>query len=277
MNGLFVGRGTALFGVVGYPLTHTLSPPMQNAAFRALDMSAAYVPVPLVPSRLRTGLSQLADAGAAGLNVTVPFKRAVLDWVDETHASAARAGSANTITWRGGRSIAGSTDGAGLVADLATWGVTPSGLRVAMIGAGGAARAAAIALIDGGAHVTCYARDPDRASREIPWEVASLDRLARTGRIETDLVVHATPLGADGRSAVPVAWDAIDPGARVYDMVYEPRETPLLAAARRAGHMVRGGVGMLVQQGARAFEAWTDRRAPVRVMAEAIGARDVVA
>jgi shikimate dehydrogenase len=270
------GAGTALFGVIGFPLARTLSPPMHNAAFRAEEIPAVYLPFVCPPEVLADRLARLVAGGLVGLNVTAPHKAAVLEIADEADAHALAARSANTLLVRDGRVRALSTDGEGFLDDLGRWGIDVAGSHVAFIGAGGAARAVARACRARGARVSCFARSPARASDGAGWTVHPLDALLGSRIADVDLLVNATPLGEDGRTMPEVGWAALRPGARVYDMVTASDPTPWMVVARARGVAARGGRGMLLHQGARAFTAWTGRRAPLEVMADAIDAGEVL-
>jgi shikimate dehydrogenase len=221
-------------------------------------------------------MARLVQMRIAGVNVTAPFKAAAARWVADLDGVASRAGSVNTIAWRGARAAGTSTDGAGFLRDLAVVGWSPGGRRVVCVGAGGAARAIGWALAGQGVQsFACYARRPERVDwlpddrfRVRPWSALASDEGAELRRAE--LIVQATPLGGSG-DAPPIDWRAVPPDALAVDLRYTPPVTPFLAAARARGCRTRGGLGMLLFQGALAFEFWTERRAPLQEMADAIG------
>lgn len=275
-------RGTTrLTGVFGWPVSHTLSPRMHNAAFAALGLDWAYLPLPVPPERVGDAVRGLPALGFAGANVTVPHKQAVLPFVDELTPIARAVGAVNTLIVRPDGSILGhSTDGAGFLADLASHHVSPR--RVLLLGAGGAARAVAFALVERGVRVMVAARSPAQAESLCSSVAAALPEAA--GRLsrhpfpnalpalatEADLIVNATSLGLHEGDALPWHPDAtLHAGQVVYDLIYN-RPTPLLARAEAAGAAAIGGLGMLVHQGAAAFELWTGLPAPVEVMAQAL-------
>lgn len=276
---LGVGKLDERYAVVGYPLDVTLSPPMQNAAFRHYGMAAVYVPVPLAPDAFEAGVRRLVDEGVRGLNVTVPFKEAAFRLADVCTEVARRAMSVNTFKVEDGRLVGTSTDGEGLLRDLATIGVSAEGMRIALYGAGGAARAIGRALLDAGARellvVSRRPEEVDWVPRDqgdvVPWGAVAE---GQTGLGPVGLLLNATPLGTGGVGEIPVPWRDVDRETVVYDLLYDPPTTPLLAAARRAGCRARNGLGMLLHQGAAAFEFWTGHPAPVEAMADAIGFSD---
>lgn len=272
---------TKLAGVVGWPLDHTLSPAMHNAAYEDMGLDAVYVPLPV---RNEGELTRLVSAVRVlpflGLNVTMPFKRAMLDLCDEVAALAWLAGAVNTVHCCEGRLIGYSTDGRGLLESLAEEvGFNAEGKRVALLGAGGAAGAALVALlVSRAARVAVVNRTKERAeqllagvvehARATELAAVALDE-AREDVTEADLVVNATPVGmnASGEMPVPASW--LRAGQVVADMVYRPAVTPLLRAAEEAGATPVGGLGMLVAQGAMAIDIWAGAdgvRAPRGVM-----------
>jgi len=273
-------RSTMSFQVVllGDPVAHSVSPAMHNAAFRALDLPGHYA-ARRVPSAL------LADAVAAlrgevyrGANVTVPHKQAVLPLLDELGPDAAAIGAVNTIVREGGRLRGENTDAPGLLAALeSALGIVPYGLRILLLGAGGAARAAAAAMLSRGpASLTIYNRDPARAERlatelraRYGGRVRAVERaVALDEGADVDLVVNATSAGLDGVS-LPLAGLRPRPGASLYDMVYAPSPTPLMCALADEGANVADGLAMLVAQAAASFALWTGRDAPVATMRDA--------
>jgi shikimate dehydrogenase len=211
----------------------------------------------------------LPQLGLSGFSVTRPYKAAILPHLDSVTPNAAEAGSANTVVTEGGRLVGLSTDGDGVLVPLRRR-LDPAGRVVAIVGAGGAARAAAFALVRAGARVTVLARRPEQAAEVRGATGCASAELGGLTRLAWDVLVNATPLGSGSfPGETPVPADALRPGAVVFDMVYEPRETPLLAAAKRRGCRVIDGVEMLVAQAVGQFEAWTGSPAPVEAMGEA--------
>jgi shikimate dehydrogenase len=276
---------TRLTGVIGWPVSHSLSPRMHNAAFAALGLDWAYVPLPVPPERLGEAVRGLVALGFAGANITVPHKQAVIPFLDGLTPIARAVGAVNTIVVRPDGSLLGdNTDGAGFVADLRTQTANRKSqiTQSLVIGAGGAARAVVYALAEGGATIKVANRTLKNA-RKLCQDIASAlpdaanrlqacqwpDDLTRLA-VEVDLIVNTTSLGL--HEGDPMPWDAtvaFRPRQVVYDLIYN-RPTELLALARSQGATAIDGLGMLVHQGARAFELWTGQDAPVEVMAEAI-------
>ena len=240
-------RGTTtLVGLLGWPTSHSLSPPMQNAAFAALGLDWVYVPLPTPPERLGDAVKGLQAVGFAGANVTIPHKQAVIPLCDELDEVAQAAGSVNTLLFDGDRILGSSTDG-----DAVAVQVDPPGRRALVLGAGGSALAAVEALRRHGAEVTMASR------REAGWP-PSVDGY--------DILVNATPV----KEEIIVAPHA---GMEVVDLAYLPdgRDTALVAAARAAGcDVVVDGLDVLLFQGAAAFERWTGVPAPLAAMRAAL-------
>jgi shikimate dehydrogenase len=288
---LRIDGSTRLVGVMGWPVSHSRSPAMHNAAFAALGLNYVYVPLPVPPSEVATSVRALRGLGFAGVNVTVPHKAAVLSLLDTLTPIAAAIASVNTIVVRADGMLSGdSTDGAGFLEDLRVHGCEPAGRSVLLIGAGGAAKAVAYALAGCGAAVMVSNRTRERADELCRLVLAALpparitahafpEGLARLAE-RADLVVNATSLGLHVERD-PLPWDPavpFRPGQIAYDLVYSPGTggqaslpTPFLQLAAEAGAQAIDGLGMLVYQGARAFELWTGQRAPVEVMRAAVG------
>ncbi len=271
---------TLRVGIFGYPLGHSISPAFQQAAFDHVGLDARYEAWQTPPDALAEAVSCLRRNGYLGANVTVPHKVAVREHMDELDPWAEAIGAVNTIVSQEGRLVGFNTDAHGFVESLRSEvRFDARGKRVVLIGAGGAARAAAFGLArEGAASLVIANRTPARAEalaaeiRDSVAEVAALDLESPSlaERIASaDLVVNATSVGmqggpAEGRS--PVADGLIPPACVVHDMVYNPEATPLLKMAKDAGAQIVGGLPMLVHQGAAAFERWTGKDAPIDVM-----------
>ena len=283
-------------GLIGWPVAHSLSPRMHEAGFAALGIDGVYERWPVEPGQVGARLAQLRDERVDGANVTVPHKQAVIPHLDALTETARRLGAVNTI-WREGDRLHGdNTDLPGFLAHLRAEGVEPAGKRVLVLGAGGAARAVVAGLAQAGcAALTVLNRTVARA-RELEAELRAADLLAasdlhapppvsrrgpvdmRCGAFPADLARHTdaeliVQCAALGMSDGALAWDpevALRPGQVVYDLVYTPRETPLLRKATVDGARAIGGLGMLVHQGALAFTRWTGRPAPLDVMTRAV-------
>jgi len=270
-----VSGSTTVVGVIGDPVRHSLSPAIHNAAFAALGLDWVYVAFPVPRGRGGAAVAAVRDLGLAGINVTMPHKEDVAAACDDLTPDAAVLRSVNTVVSRpGGWMLGHSTDGPGFLAALAEEGIAVDGRRSLVLGAGGAARAVVLALDGAGAEVIVAARRPEAAVA-----AAGLAGSARAIALDevdavvsgADLVVNATPMGMAGE-APPLDTDRLGPAQAVVDLVYDPAETPLLAAARARGARTSNGLGMLVHQAARSFELWTAAEAPLAVMRQAADA-----
>lgn len=262
---------TRLAGVIGWPVRHSRSPDLHNAAYRALGLDWLYVALPVPPGAVGAALGGMRALGIEGLSVTMPHKGAAAAAVDTCTADAAALGAVNSIRRDGDRLIGDNTDGGGYLDSLRAAGVDPSGMRCVVLGAGGAARAVVRALAGAGAEsVVVVARHPGRAA----VAAALAGEAGATGDADdvctADLLVNATPLGMGDDTTLAADPAVLADHAVISDLVYHPRRTPLLAAAEARGLRTVGGIGMLVHQAARQVEAWTGRPAPVDVMAAAV-------
>lgn len=248
--------------LLGHPVDHSVSPQIHSAAFAAAGVDAAYLAFDVNPADLATAVAGLRALGFAGANITVPHKAAVWGLVDARTPEAEAVGAANTLYWEDGRLVADNTDAAGLQEVLGDLSVQP-GYPVVVFGAGGAARAAAVALGRLGARVEVVARREDAAA-----DVAALARRMGAdvrGVEDPGLVMNATPLGLRGET-LPERFMHLSAGQTALDLVYGPADTPFLAAARRGGADAHDGLAMLVAQAALSFERWTGVPAPVAEM-----------
>jgi shikimate dehydrogenase len=254
-------------GVLGWPVSHSRSPAMHNAAFAALGMRDwHYQRLPAPPEIFEETVRSLPASGFVGANVTIPHKEAALALADTATEAARAIGAANTLSFGADGAIAASnTDAPGLLAALSGAGVAPAGQVALVLGAGGSARAAAYALREAGAtRVAVWNRTPERAeqlARELGVEAVSRP-------IGADLLVNCTSVGlSDGEfKELPVDADALGTYATVADLVYRAGGTGLVAQARRRGCTVVDGLEVLVRQGALSFLAWTGREAPIDAM-----------
>ena len=274
---LNINGQTKFVGLIGYPVEHSLSPAMHNSAFAALNLNWCYVPLPVHPERLGEAVAGLRAMSFVGANVTVPNKEAVMSYLDEVTPEAQAIGAVNTIVMREGKSIGHNTDWQGFLTALSEGGFDPRGRRAVVLGAGGAARAVVYALAHAGAQVTVLNRTLARAQALVQGSSPLFPSLPLTLQTlkeqttEAHLLVNATPVGTwpeVGKSIWPEDL-AFPSHLTVFDLVYNPRQTKLLRQARAAGAKAVGGLGMLVHQGAVAFELWTGEKAPVETMYEA--------
>jgi 3-dehydroquinate dehydratase/shikimate dehydrogenase len=260
-----IDDATALYGLVGRPVSHSVSPAMHNAAFEATQVNAVYLPLPAID--VDDFMAFARAFGLRGASVTVPYKVAFFERVDEAYSVARRVGAVNTIRLEGGRWIGENTDANAFLRPLQDREGAAHG-RASILGAGGAARAVAVALASTGARVTIHARDREQAER------AALATAAAVGPFPPapdtwDLLVNCTPIGMH-----PAVDETPMPAARltggcVYDLIYNPPATRLLRDAERMGCRVVNGLEMLVAQAQEQFHWWTGMRAPAGVMREA--------
>jgi len=278
---------TRIVGVIGWPVAHSVSPAMHNAAFRALGLDWCYVPFPVHPERLAQALAGVRGLGLGGINATVPHKQALLPLVDELTPEARAVGAVNTVMVKDETLVGHNTDVGGFLRALGEAGFDARGCAALVLGAGGAARAVVYALARVGAHLTILNRTASRAcdlarefasgsqgtatvvSAEARLEGGSLDeQTLRRAAPQARLIVNTTSLGmwpevetSPWIEGVPFPADAL-----LFDLVYNPRETLFMRQARTGGARAVDGLRMLVHQGAEAFELWTGVQPPVEVM-----------
>ncbi len=274
---------TIVCGLIGDPVEHSMSPAMQNAAFRKLGLDYAYVPFRVKSEDVGRAIAGMRALNITGLNVTMPHKVAVIPFLDRLDDLATKIGAVNTIANEAGVLTGYNTDASGFLQSLIENGFEPKGKRVLVIGAGGAARAVTFALMDRQASLMILNRTLDRAQ-----ELARQLSLHFYGEVESGLLSEQTLAGAVGRAEMvvnttsvgmgamagesPVPSQLLRPGLLVYDIVYNPVRTRFLREAEAAGCMTISGTDMLAWQGAFAFERWTGKTAPVDLMkAEIVG------
>jgi shikimate dehydrogenase len=271
-----VGGTTRTVGVLGWPVEHSLSPAIHNAAFVALELDWIYVPLPVEPSRIGEALEGIRALGFAGANVTMPHKGAAAAGMDLLSEDAERLGAVNTIVVDGPTLVGHNTDAPGFDRFLRRdVGFDPAGRSALVFGAGGAARACALALARAGAaSVTVAARDQARVD-DVRTAVEGLRTDVRAvafpdaAEVEADLIVNATPVGRDDEM---LPLPRIHRGMVVVELLYHPAVTPLTTAARSGGAATFGGIGLLLHQAALSFELWTGRQPPLDVMSAAASA-----
>jgi 3-dehydroquinate dehydratase/shikimate dehydrogenase len=258
-------RTTEVYGIVGRPVAHSASPAMHNAAFRAARLDAVYLPLPAVDV---DDFVEFARAlGIKGASVTIPYKIALYERVDEAYAVARRIGAINTIRVEDGRWIGGNTDASAFLAPLSRR-VPLTGTRVAVLGAGGASRAVAVALASSGAQVCIHARNLAQA-QDVAMLTSACAGPWPPAPDSWDLLINCTPVGMHPRvNETPLDGAALT-GRCVYDLIYNPPVTRLLREAATAGCHTIGGLEMLVAQAHEQFQWWTDVRPAAGVMREA--------
>jgi shikimate dehydrogenase len=278
-----------LFGLIGDPVAHSLSPFIMNRAFEAYGMDAVYVAFGIKPERLVPSIAGLTAMGVAGLNVTYPYKEEVLYHVDAVSSEVEVINAANTLVFDDDEICGYNTDAAGTATALEQFaGVSLDGARAFIYGTGGAACAAAYGILASGAqHVAFATRSPDRGAMVIerfqfafPEQSVAMvtlnDPAFRTARRDAfrdaSIVINATTVGMVGHSAGSLLEDTswIRSDQVFFDFVYRPKQTVFLDTARRAGGKTLGGLALLVAQAAESFRIWTDHGFDIKEMAEAV-------
>ncbi|OLD51733.1 MAG: shikimate dehydrogenase [Armatimonadetes bacterium 13_1_40CM_3_65_7] len=287
---------TTLVGIIGDPVAHSLSPRMHNAAFDALQMNWRYAAFRVPAAGLSQALRGVVALGMAGVNITIPHKESAAGLLDELDDLARQIAAVNTVRVSGGRLTGFNTDARGVLDALTSDGGMPvSGRRCVVVGAGGGGRAAAFALAAAGASRVTVLNRTERKARNL---ADAVHRAAPDCRVEpaplavetvrravedAEIVVHATAAtmsaamgGGGGRADwLQAMARGLRQGMAVLDMVYTPAWTELLGAAKAAGATAVSGLSMLVFQGARSFQLWTGRPAPLDVMRRAVGLNEL--
>ena len=269
-------------GLFGFPLKHTLSPAMHNAAFRASGIPGIYFAFERNKSRFLKLIRSRKRMILDGFNLTVPYKETILPYLDSMDADAKLTGAVNTVRRVNNRWIGHNTDVIGFRKSLRDAGFSASGKRVVVLGAGGAARAVLVVLASQGARkIVVGNRTVSKAKKlihefqkkfhRIEWQAASNRREMEAALQDAHLVVNATSLGLKPADPLPVSAGALPKrGMLVYDLIYRPKVTRFLRLARSKGHRIMNGERMLLYQGARAFELWTGQKAPLNTMKKAL-------
>jgi shikimate dehydrogenase len=274
---------TKVLGIIGHPVSHSLSPVMHNAAIEALGLDYVYVPFQVAPEHLSMAVHGLRALGVQGFNVTIPHKSAIMSLLDSISPEAELCGAVNTVNLENNLLVGYNTDGAGLLKSLSNdLGFRPSGTTVLILGAGGAARGALASLCKAGvSRVIVANRTRERGEAlvetfrdrfgNVSFQLCSLE----AGDLEehltaAHLLLNTTSVGMNGSSFDGLNLAQMADCAMIYDMVYSPAETPLLAEARGKGLAYANGIGMLVAQGEAAFSIWTGVEPPSGAMKEAL-------
>ena len=261
---------TKVYAILGWPVAHSLSPLMQNAAFSAAGIDAVYVPFPVQEAELANAVTGLRALGICGCNITVPHKEKIAEHLDYLSPEAQAIGAVNTMVRNGDTLEGHNTDVSGFITSLGhDLGFTPFGNRVVVLGAGGAARACVYALARAEATSICVAnRNPKRAE-SICRDFSSLfsatsitscglnDKSFTTACLEADLIVNTTSIGLVDNAADPLPWGDINSKTLFYDVVYKAGLTPMVASASKHGLHAVDGLGMLIAQGEQSFRIWT--------------------
>jgi shikimate dehydrogenase len=272
-----INASTRLCAVLGSPIAHSASPAMHNAAFAALGLNWRYLAFEVDPKNLRAAIAGAKAMNVAGLNLTVPHKLLAMEMVDALDESAKKWGAVNTILFNEKGATGFNTDADAIVAAIRNdLKMEPRGAKVLLLGAGGAGRTAALKLASEEVGELFLVNRTQNKAEEIAAEIQKqfppVEVSTAYPKSAVDLVLNATSLGlkpADG-SPLDEKQFSLKQTRAVYDMIYRPAETPLLKSAKAAGCQTANGLGMLLHQGAKAFEIWTGRTAPLEVMRHAL-------
>jgi len=275
-----INSETKLTGIIGYPLKHTLSPKMHNEVFRALNLNYLYLPFEVTEEMLVQALAGLKALNLCGVNVTIPYKEKVLPFLDEITMEAKTIGAVNTIVNDRGRLIGYNTDAPGFLLSLKEYGIEISGKKILLLGAGGAARAVAYALLTAGAELIIANRTKKKAE-ELAEDFSAVGKILEILELGEDpislqsyfMAVNTLPLGMHPyeHQMPPVDFTGVSSDFVAYELIYNPPETIFLKMAKEKGAKTINGLSMLLWQGVLAFEKWTGVTPPVDVMKKALG------
>lgn len=276
-----IDHSTRVFGVIGYPLRHTMSPLMHNRAFRAAGINGVYLAFQVAPYMVSSVVAAARTLNIEGFNVTIPHKETIIPFIDEISEAARLCGSVNTVKITGQQTMGHNTDGSGFIASLEEARVKPEGLAI-ILGAGGAARAIGFQMALRGCELVLVDIIPERAAilaadisrktgaicRASAWESGHLKDLVT----KADLAINTTPVGMYPavQDRPPLELKLLRPEAVVCDIVYNPLKTCLLEKAEERGLKTVGGLGMFVNQGAQSFRIFTGLEPPIEVMRNAV-------
>lgn len=263
---------TKVTGIFGYPVGHSLSPAMHNAAFKSLGLDYCYLPFPVRPEHLHEAVKAIRALSLRGVNVTVPHKEKVIPLLDETDEEASFIGAVNTIVNTNGKLAGYNTDGRGFMRSLSEKGISPSDKDILVIGAGGASRAISYYLCKRSRSVTIYNRTVKRAkklARDLNKLYKNVSAQESFPNIqEFHIIINATSLGLKKEDPAPFDTSMLKRTQIVYDLIY--KKTRLIKEASRMGCKALDGSGMLLWQGMLAFELWTGRKPPREIMSKAL-------
>lgn len=270
-----------IFGVLGYPAKHSLSPKMHNAAFKALKINARYRIFEIEPAKLRDFFAALNRRNIAGLNITIPYKQTVIPYIKRTTPEARMIGAVNTIKVSQNKLLGFNTDGEGFLQHLkADLHFDPAGKNIAVLGAGGASRAVCVYLCKRlPKRIAIYNRDRSKTinlmhilnMNGVCTDLIAANSIPDLRIEEADLLINTTSVGMKESDQSLVDARYLRPGLLVYDLVYTRKATRLMDDAMKKGCRVSNGLGMLLYQGMLSFKIWTGRTAPKKVMEKALG------
>lgn len=270
---------THIFGVIGNPISHSLSPLMHEAAYEKYKLDARYVPLQVEEENLGAAVRGMKGLGIKGLNVTIPHKEAVIEYLDELDSSAAALGAVNTIIYdeKEDKLIGYNTDGEGFYRSLVPELRKPlKDSLILMIGAGGAARGVAITLANKGARQITIANRTKSKAVQLAADCGTSARAMTLNEVqakltEFDIIINSTSIGMTPNvGQMPMSLETISRDTLVCDLIYSPMKTRFLSEAEKKHASIMNGMGMFIHQGAIAFEYWTGLDAPVDIMEQAI-------
>lgn len=277
---MYTGK-TKNLGVIGYPIKHSLSPVIQNAAITKAGLDYAYIAMPIAPENLKTAIEGLKAINFSGFNVTIPHKVTIMQYLDEIDDTAKFIGAVNTVKIENNKLYGYNTDVIGFINPLLKEGFILKDKTVVIFGAGGASRAIICGLIQQKvAHIVLGVRNQAKGEKLANSFKHLIDITAYDWHDEAftkylakaDLLVNTTPLGMfpNVDSVVPVEWEKVKPNAFVYDIVYTPVKTKFLQEAQSYGHKILNGEKMLAEQGAASLYYWTGEKVDVDIMVKAL-------
>lgn len=270
---------TKITGILGYPIEHTASPCMHNAAFKALKLGWEYIPFEVKPQQLKLAMKSIRTLGMQGVNVTIPHKKAVVPFLDELSDEAEFIGAVNTIVRKGNKLIGYNTDGEGFIKALEEENISYIGKNVLVLGAGGAANGIIYQLLLGGAkRITIVNRTIEKAEAlgkhfktKGNIEILPFDDSLKSAIKDADILINTTSVGMKDADVLLVDKNSLPKSLEaVVDIIYNPPETKLLRIAKKKGIKTMNGLSMLLHQGALSFELWTGKKAPIEVMRKAL-------
>jgi shikimate dehydrogenase len=269
-----------IYGVLGYPAKHSLSPLMHNAAFKALKIDAEYKIFEIPPQDLEKFIRSLPQQKISGINITIPYKEKVIPFLDSISAEARLIGAVNTIKVEKNKLSGFNTDGEGFLRDISeVLDFNPEKKNIAILGAGGASKAVTVYLAKTKPkRIAIYDIDKDKLAQSIKHlkdcckevDFVAADSIEELSIPEADLLVNATPIGMKESDPSLVESKFLHEGLFVYDLIYHVKETKLLKLAREKGCLTANGLGMLLSQGMISFKIWTGQNAPREIMEQAL-------
>lgn len=280
-----INSSTKLYGIFGHPVKHSFSPPMHNAAFGKLGLNCVYLAFDILPENLSDAVESIRQLNIQGVNVTIPHKQEIMNYLDEISDEATYTGAVNTVRNIDGKLYGHNTDVGGFLDDLEyELGLYDFyGTSACLIGAGGAARAVLFALCMKGTKKIVIANRTKRKAEELAQyfssrfsdtKISSVDLgdkdELRECFADSDLLVNSSSAGMTGHDPLNIPLDSMPENSCIYDLVYNPKETELVKHAKSLGHKSATGLGMLLYQGAGSFKLWTGKEAPIDVMRQAL-------